>query len=142
MYAPFVVSSITEDNFIGDKIDVHNIVLLEQLLNAQLQLSAYGTGVAGIAVVFIGTAPEDVIHEEEMSYEASTQEVYLQLRLPYAALEQATEGEVLQLMARRYVEGLREAAAADHLENFDWEGLVQQVEEVFRAEGWLPRSLT
>lgn len=142
MYAPFVVSSITEDNVIGDKIAGHNIVLLEQLLNARLQLAAYGSGVAGIAVVFIGMPPDDVMHEEECTYTAATREWYLQLRLPYAALEQATEVEVLHLMARRYVQGLREAAAADHLEDFDWEGLVQQVEEVLMAEGWMPRSLT
>lgn len=137
MYAPFVVSSITEDNFIGDKIDVHNIVLLEQLLNAQLQLSAYGTGIAGLAVVFIGTGPADVIHEEECTYTAATQEWYLQLRLPYAALEQATEVEVLQLMARRYLQGLRQVASAAQVVDFEGGRLVKDVEDLFAAEGYL-----
>ena len=63
MYTAFVVSSITEDNPIGDKIDTHTVQLLEQLLNANVQLATYGTGIAGIAVVFVGTAPElSLIH--------------------------------------------------------------------------------
>jgi hypothetical protein len=41
MYAPFVISSIVEDNPVGDKIDAHNVVLLEQLLNKNLQLSSF-----------------------------------------------------------------------------------------------------
>ena len=75
LYTAFVVSSITEDNSIGDKIDSHNVQLLEELLNARLQLAAYGPGVKGIGVVFLGTAPEDGIHEEERSFDASTGEV-------------------------------------------------------------------
>jgi len=135
MYAPFVISSITEDNPIGDKIAAHNVVLLEQSLNAQLQLPAYGEGLAGIAVVFIGTTPEDVIHEEEMSYDAHTKEVYVQVRLPYAALEQASEAEVLGLMARQYLQVLRGLGALEQVVDFDWEGLVKDVQDVFVAEG-------
>lgn len=131
MYAPFVISSITEDNSIGDKIAAHNIVLLEQLLNAQLQLSAYGTGVAGIALVFIGTAPEDNIHEEELNFDPATGEGYLQLRLPYTALEQASAEEVLGLMARRYLEGLRDLAQVAKAADFDWKRLLQDVQGVF-----------
>ena len=132
LYTAFVVSSITEDNSIGDKIDSHNVQLLEELLNSRLQLAAYGPGVKGIGVVFLGTAPEDGIHEEERSFDASTGEVYLQLRLPYAVLEQASEEEVLGLMRRRYVEGLREAAAL--VPDFDWERLLGDVRSVLGSD--------
>ena len=136
MYTAFVVSSITEDNSIGDKIDTHNLQLLEQLLNANVQLAAYGTGVAGIAVVFVGTAPEDVIHEEEINFEPATGECYLQLRLPYAALEQATEQEVLGLMARSYLQGMRDLALVVQTTDFDWARLVRNVQDLFVAEGF------
>ena len=132
LYKAFVVSSITEDNSIGDKIDTHNVQLLEELLNSRLQLAAYGPGVKGIGVVFLGTAPEDGIHEEERSFDASTGEVYLQLRLPYAVLEQASEAEVLGLMRRRYVEGLREAAAL--VPEFGWERLLGDVRSVLGSD--------
>ena len=132
LYTAFVVSSITEDNSIGDKIDTHNVQLLEELLNSRLQLAAYGPGVKGIGVVFLGTAPEDGIHEEERSFDASTGEVYLQLRLPYAVLEQANEEEVLGLMRRRYVEGLREAAAL--VPEFGWERLLGDVRSVLGSD--------
>lgn len=135
MYSAFVVSSITEDNPLGDKIDGHNVQLLEQLLNASLQLAAYGTGVKGIALVFLGTAPEDVIHEEQLSFEPATGEAYLQLRLPYAVLEQATEEEVLELMARRGLQGLRDLAEVAQAADFDWAKLVQDVQDLFVAEG-------
>lgn len=135
MYTNFVVSSITEDNALADKIDAHHVLALEQWLNQHLRLADYGTGVAGIAVVFLGTDPEvDVIHQEELRFEASTGEVYLQLRLPYTALEQATEAEVGRLMAQRYVQGLREAAAL--VPEFDWERLSKAVEDgMGRDEG-------
>ena len=136
MYTAFVVSSITEDNSIGDKIDTHNLQLLEQLLNANVQLAAYGPGVAGIAVVFVGTAPEDVIHEEEISFEPATREGYLQLRLPYTALEPATEQEVLELMAQRYLQGLRDLAVVAQATDFDWARLVRDVQDLFVAEGF------
>ena len=132
LYTAFVVSSITEDNSIGDKIDTHNVQLLEELLNSRLQLAAYGPGVKGIGVVFLGTAPEDGIHEEERSFDASTGEVYMQLRLPYAVLEQASEEEVLGLMRRRYVEGLREAAAL--VPEFGWERLLGDVRSVLGSD--------
>lgn len=140
MYTAFVVSSITEDNPIGDKIDSHNVQLLEQLLNANVQLAAYGTGVSGIAVVFLGTAPEDVIHEEEISFEPTTGECYLQLRLPYAALEQATEQEVLSLMARRHLQGLRDLALVAQASDFDWARLVRNVQDLFVGAGCLPEE--
>lgn len=131
LYTAFVVSSIAEDNSIGDKIDTNNVQWMEQLLNSRLQLAAYGPGVKGIGVVFLGTAPEDVIHEEECRFDAASGEAYLQLRLPYAALEQASEAEVLGLMARRYVEGLRDLAGVAGAADFDWERLLQDVQGVF-----------
>lgn len=135
LYTAFVVSSIAEDNSIGDKIDANNVQLLEQLLNSRLQLAAYGPGVKGIGVVFLGTAPEaDVIHEEEFRFEASTGEVYLQLRLPYAVLEQASEEEVRGLMARRYLEGLRDLAGVAGAADFDWERLRGDVEGVLGSD--------
>lgn len=129
LYTAFVVSSIVEDNSIGDKIDRHNVQLLERVLNARLQLAAYGPGLKGIGLVFLGTDPAvDGIHEEEWRFEASTGELYLQLRLPYALLEQASEQEVLRLMGQRYVQGLREAA--ELVPEFDWEGLLVDVQRV------------
>lgn len=130
MYAAFIISSIVEDNPIGDKIDAHNVPWLEQVLNAQLQLSKYGTGLRGIALVFLGTGPEDVIHQEESTFDADKKELYIQLRLPYAVLEQATEAAVLGLMVRQYLQALRALGALEQLVDFDWEGLVRDVERV------------
>jgi hypothetical protein len=133
MYAPFVITSIVEDNPVGDKIDTHNVQLLEQLLNAQIQLSNYGTGLSCITVVFIGTTPEDLIHQETFTYDAEKKELYAQLRLPYAVLEQGTEAAVLGLMARRYLNTLQglplevQAQIAD----FDWVKLAKDVEALF-----------
>jgi hypothetical protein len=135
MYAPFIISSIVEDTPIGDKIDAQNVVLLEQLLNADLQLSVYGTGVLGIAVVFIGTVPQDAIHQEEITFDGAKKELYAQLRLPYADLEQATEAEVLVLMARKYLQTLRDLAAVEQVADFDWEHLLQDVQNLFVAKG-------
>jgi len=131
MYTNFVVSSITDDDAIADKIDTHNVQLMEQLLNTRLRLSDYGTGVSGIAVVFLGTAPEaDVIHEEEIRFKGASGEVYLQLRLPYPELAQATEAEVLDMMVLRYVDGLRDLADGALLKGFEWVRLQQDVEVV------------
>ena len=135
MYAAFIISSIVEDNAIGDKIDAHNVPWLEQLLNAQLQLSKYGTGLKGIAVVFIGTGPQDLIHQEETSFDADKKELYIQLRLPYDVLEQATERELLGLMARQYLQALRGEGALEQVGDFDGEQLLKDVKNLFVAEG-------
>jgi hypothetical protein len=135
MYAPFVISSIVEDNPVGDKIDAHNVVLLEQLLNMNLQLSSYGTAVMSIAVVFIGTVPENVIHQEEVTYAADKKELYLQVRLPYTVLLQATESEVLSLMAKKYLQTLGDLATTAPAMDFAWERLVLDVQSLFAAAG-------
>ncbi len=135
MYAPFVISSIVEDNPVGDKIDAHNVVLLEQLLNMNLQLSSYGTALMSIAVVFIGTVPENVIHQEEVTYAAGKKELYLQVRLPYTALLQATEPEVLSLMAKKYLQTLGDLAIKESAIDFAWERLVLDVQRLFAAAG-------
>jgi hypothetical protein len=135
MYAPFVISSIVEDNPVGDKIDAHNVVLLEQLLNMNLQLSSYGTAIMSIAVVFIGTVPENVIHEEEVTYAADKKELYLQVRLPYTALLPATEPEVLGLMAKKYLQTLGDLAIKESVIDFAWERLVLDVQSLFAAAG-------
>lgn len=132
LYTAFVVSSIVEDNSIGDKIDANNVQWMEQLLNSRLQLTAYGPGVKGIGVVFLGTAPEDGIHEEQINFDAAIGEGYLQLRLPYAVLAQASEAEVRGLMGQRYVEGLWDLAGVAGVVDFDWERLLGDVKSVLR----------
>lgn len=116
-------------------LDENEKLQLSSSRQDQMQLSAYGTGVLGIAVVFIGTVPQDAIHQDEITFDAAKKELYTQVRLPYADLEQATEAEVLVLMARKYLQTLRDLAALEQVVDFDWEHLLQDVQNLFVAKG-------
>lgn len=136
MYAPFVVSGILEAG-VADKIGIPNTNLLEDALNQHLSLSNYGSGLTGIAFIYIATPPIDEIHEECFTYSRKKKELFIQMRLPYDSVEQASVSETLHLMAHHYLETLREKLPLKKVTDFDHVRFVQDVQRLFETEGWL-----
>lgn len=139
MYAPFVVSGILEAS-IADKIGIPNTNLLEDALNQHLSLSNYGSGLSGIAFIYIATPPVDEIHEECFSYSRKKKELFIQMRLPYDVVEQASAADALHLMARSYLETLREKLPLKKVVDFDHLRFVQDVQHLFESKGWLAHA--
>jgi hypothetical protein len=136
MYAPFVISGILEEN-ITDKVAFTNANLLEDTLNAHLKLENYGEGVKGIAFLFIVTAPADTIHVESFRYRKKDQEMHIQMRLPYATVESMRVEDVLPLMAKKYLDTMREKLPSKHIPGFDWAHFTADLQDLFERKGWL-----
>ena len=136
MYAPFVVSGILEAS-IADKIGIPNTNLLEDALNQHLSLSTYGSGLTGIAFIYIATPPLDEIHEECFTYSRKKKELFIQMRLPYDVVKQASVAETLHLMARSYIEIMHEKLPLKKVSDFDQTRFVQDVQRLFETQGWL-----
>ncbi len=136
MYAPFVVSGILEAT-IADKIGIPNTNLLEDALNQHLSLSIYGSGLTGIAFIYIATPPIDEIHEECFTFSRKKKELFIQMRLPYDVVKQASVSETLHLMAHHYLETLNEKLPLKKITNFDQARFVQDVQRLFETQGWL-----
>jgi hypothetical protein len=136
MYAPFVISGILEEA-IANKIAITNTNRLANALNEHLVLSNYGTGVLGIAFIFIATAPEDEIHQECFSYSHKNKELFIQMRLSYEAVKNGSIPDSLQLMAASYLQIMQNKLPIKKIPNFDQTRFVEDVQRLFEAEGWL-----
>lgn len=135
MYAPFVISSIADEDEVGKKVEAD--LLIQELLNQHLKLSAYGEGLSGIAFVYIVTPPIDVIHHDEISYRAKKKELYIEMRLPYEKVAAVSEAEVLQMMAQKYLQTFHDKSLWKKLKGFDCEGFSRDVQRLFEEQGWL-----
>lgn len=136
MYAPFVISGILEEP-ITEKVAFTNTNLLSDVLNAQLQLESYGEGVKGIAFIYIVTLPADDIHVESFRYRKKDQEIHIQMRLPFAAVESSSLEEVLHLMAKKYLDTMLEKLPNKNIPGFDWRHFTADVQNLFERKGWL-----
>ena len=135
MYAPFVISSIADENEAGKKTETD--LLIHEFLNQHLKLSTYGEGLTGIAFVYIVTPPIDVIHHDEIIYRAKKKELYIEMRLPYEKVAAASEAEVLQMMAQKYLQTFQEKSLWKKLKHFDCERFSRDVQRLFEEKEWL-----
>lgn len=136
MYAPFVISGILWHE-IGEKVAFTNTARLREVLNQHLHLSDYGTGLKGIAFIFVVTQPNDEIHREHFIYRSKAKELHVQVRLPYTQVDAASLPEVLQLMAEKYLEVLRKNLPKRKIDDFDTVRFVEDVRTVLEKEGIL-----
>lgn len=136
MYAPFVISGILWHE-IGEKVAFTNTARLRELLNQRINLSDYGTGLKGIAFIFVVTQPDDEIHREYFIYRSKAKELHVQARLPYTQVDAASLPEVLQLMAGKYLEVLTKNLPKRKIDDFDTMQFVEDVRAVLEREGIL-----
>ncbi|HMO41162.1 MAG TPA: hypothetical protein PKC76_13125 [Saprospiraceae bacterium] len=138
-FAPFMFSGILSEETL-QKVAFPNNNMLEQTLNAQLQLDQYGTGVHSIACVFIALPPPDNgIHDETLIYRRREKEVFAQVKIPYDLVASYDADQVLQLMATTYLQAL-ERLDELRIPNFDSVRLAQDVQRLFETQGWLARE--
>lgn len=137
MYAPFVISSIADENKVGKKVDANKLVLIEELLNQHLKLSTYGEGLIGIAFIYIVTPPIDMIHHDEIIYRPKKKELYIEMRLSYEKVATASESEVLQMMAQKYLQTFQDKSLWKKLKDFDCEGFSRDLQHLFEGQEWM-----
>ncbi len=71
-------------------------------------LFPFTAAASGIAFIYIATPPIDEIHEECFTFSRKKKELFIQMRLPYDVVKQASVSEALHLMAHHYLETLNE----------------------------------
>jgi hypothetical protein len=135
MRDPFVISSITWHE-IPDAIAIDNINLLEAALRDHLKLSDYGD-IVGIAFIYIIEQNDDDTHVDSFSYRPKRKEIYTQMSLPYALVQQSNPEQVLHLMAAKYIDTMREWLGKKKIPNFDAQRFVKDVQELFERQDWL-----
>ncbi|AEE49474.1 hypothetical protein [Haliscomenobacter hydrossis] len=135
MYAPFVISSIADEDEVGKKVETD--LLIQEFLNQHLKLSTYGEGLTGIAFVYIVTPPIDVIHQDEIIYRAKKKELYIEMRLSYEKVVAASDAEVLQMMAQKYLQTFQDKSLWKKLKGFDCKGFSRDVQRLFEEQEWL-----
>ncbi|HMO39492.1 MAG TPA: hypothetical protein PKC76_13660 [Saprospiraceae bacterium] len=135
MRDPFVVSGILWHE-IGNKVSPDNTNKVENLLNTALLFENYGSGLTGLAFIFIVVQPDNRIHEEVLRYSRKKRELYIQKKLPYDLVVAYDKPQVLQLMAATYLETL-ETLDKKRIPNFDLPRFRADVQALFEAQGWL-----
>jgi hypothetical protein len=134
MRDPFVVSSISWRE-VPLEVAIDNVVRIEEILNAHLQLSDYGD-IAGVAFIYV-IEQEDDFYQDGFSYRPKLKEIHVQIRLSYHEVQKATQQEVLHLMAAKYLETMLQWLPKKKIVHFDWKRFVQDVQDLFERQGWL-----
>lgn len=135
MRDPFVVSSVTWHE-VPDEVAIDNINLIEAALKDHLKLSDYGE-IVGIAFIYIIEQEDDHTHVDSFSYRPKRKEIYTQMRLPYAVVQQSSPEEVLHLMVAKYVDTMQEYLNKKKIRNFDAQHFIRDVKELFERLNWL-----
>lgn len=134
MRDPFVVSSISWRE-VPLEVAIDNVVSIEELLKAKVQLSDYGD-IAGVAFIYVIEQEED-FYQDGFSYRPKLKEIHTQMRLPYHEVQKSTPQEVLHMMAAKYIETMQQWLPKKKIANFDWKRFVKDVQDVFERQGWL-----
>ena len=134
MRDPFVVSSISWRE-VPLEVAIDNVVSIEDLLKAKVQLSDYGD-IAGVAFIYVIEQEED-FYQDGFSYRPKLKEIHAQMRLPYHEVQKSTPQEVLHMMAAKYIETMQQWLPKKKIANFDWKHFVQDVQDLFERQGWL-----
>ena len=135
MRDPFVVSSVTWHE-VPDEVAIDNINLIEAALKDHLKLSDYGE-IVGIAFIYIIEQDDEHTHVDSFSYRPKRKEIYTQMSLPYAVVQQSSPEEVLHMMATKYVDTMQEYLSKKKIRNFDAQRFVKDVQELFERQNWL-----
>jgi hypothetical protein len=100
-----------------------------ELLDKNIRLTDYGTGIVRFVFVPIAVLPSNKIHEEKISYSKAKREITLYLKLDYAAAAAADETAFQQLVAQLFLRGIDEAPQS-RIRDFDWARFRRDVERV------------
>ncbi|MBK8880338.1 MAG: hypothetical protein IPN74_18040 [Haliscomenobacter sp.] len=133
--APFYISSITWKEVTG-KVALDHSPLMEDVLNAHLNLSDYGSGLVSLAVTFLAVQPGNALHKEEMTYRLRKKEAYIQTKLPYERVAQDEKSQTLHLMASIYLDAVKDMSKLN-IPDFNLSQFAEDLELLFEEQGWL-----
>ena len=132
-HSGFYTSAIFWEDFRDKALSVKKI---RHLLNDNLPLGQYGSGIKSFSFMPIAARPTNIIHEEVIKYSSDKKEMYVALKLDYEAVSSSNELTFLQLLANLFLRAIDEAPQ-QIVQDFDWPRFRRDVTELFEEEGWL-----
>ena len=95
----FEIKRICTDE-IKEKLDYESF---ENLLNNNLDLSDYGTGLTNIDFTFVGLSPTDQPQKNEASYDPIQKQLSLKFNLNHYQLKMGTKNDASKMMATLFL---------------------------------------
>ncbi|MCB9296883.1 MAG: hypothetical protein H6559_27755 [Lewinellaceae bacterium] len=132
-HSGFYTSAVFWKDFREKALSVKKV---RHLLNDNLSLDKYGSGIKSFSFVPIATRPNNTLHEEIIKYSSDKKEMNVALKLDFKAVSDSDESAFLQLLAHLFLRAIDEAPQ-HKVRDFDWPRFRQDVAELFQAEGWL-----
>jgi len=112
MQKQFDITCIADTAFM-DRIDV---MPLEDLLNAKIDLADYSDKVLFIFFAFILLPPENTMHEEFVEYMEEEKMLRVGRRLDYETLKSANQKEIQKAMNITFLAAFKESLSFNHID--------------------------
>lgn len=123
---------------LGDKVSNARHLIMNTLVKS-LALQNYSSQVNQYAVIYMCLLPASKFHVPESGKYSSRQKIlYQTFNLDYHEILQASETEVLAIMAQKYLDGIPKIKTFWGMKStpFDTEKFYQDVQHVFEKEGF------
>lgn len=121
----FEITSVATDE-VGDKLDT---ISLEDLLNDQLKLRDYGSGVKKVFFVFLVVPANNSIHENEVFFDSENHTIEAALKLDYDLILKGSKTTAKKMMYELFC-SLFEIDIVQALTDFDYKGLQDNLEHL------------
>ena len=129
----FYTSAVFWKDFRDKALSVKKI---RRLLNDNLPLDKYGSGIKSFSFIPIAVRPNNTLHEEMKKYSSDKKEMHVALKLDYEAVSGSDDLAFFQLLAHLFLRAIDEAPQ-HKVQDFDWPRFRKDVAGLFEAEGWL-----
>ena len=118
---------------VSKKVDVEPIV---NTLNDNIKLAKYGDGLQSISFTYIAVKPTNTLHDNDARFNESDRSLELALQLSYPHVVGAGKQDVLQMMAALFLVSI-DLYEKFKIKDFDLDRFREDVESLFRMQGWL-----
>ncbi len=129
MRSPFVVTGKTWKEITAKVFDP--ITKLDRSLYKQFNLQDYGSGVNGIAVIFVIVKYNKSLHKDFTEWDQGTMELIIQHNLDYDYMWNLDEALITPELVGAYINCLEKALAETVIENFDYLQLLNDLKTYF-----------
>jgi hypothetical protein len=107
-------------------------------LNNSLRLDDFGDGIKKVFFAFIAVSPDNINHDEEISFKNANKRLLIRKKLPHDSFKNTSEIELKKLMVRTFFFSLQHVAFLN-IENFRIKDFLQAAEDLFLKNGWLEK---
>jgi len=131
-HTAFEVISISSEE-VKDKIDA---ISFGELLNDNLDLNDYGTGLTKVGFTFVGKKPDDQPIQNEAEYDPIQKKISLKLNLNYYQIKSVEKNDVSKVMATLFLNSI-DVYKQLEVPEFEFSKFYRDLEGLFFRRGLL-----